>query len=304
MIYYVGLDIGGTHSRMKIEDETGTILGEFLGIGYSINTNGEDKCREIYREIIIPVLGELKLSPANCGGICVAASGIDNDGLEKACRAIFIEMGFRPEVVKVYNDCEVFLHTSSEASIVLVSGTGSIAFGRSVQNIICRCGGWGHLLSDEGSALDIAKKIFQAVGNHMDERISCPILADLFVKETGFADLGTLNHHLNEYMIEDKAKIACYAQLAEKAAELGDQTARQILLECADALYALVRDIYKKMKVTSGMPITLWLWGSVLTKNLMIFNHVKERAEKELPGLQAKAPLWSALDTALFVAKR
>lgn len=304
MIYYAGLDVGGTYSRVKIEDETGNILGEFLGIGCSINTNGPQKCREIYREIVFSALKQCSLLPKDCGGICLAASGIDDKSLEMTCRSFFIEMGFRPEIVKVYNDCEVFLHTSQEASIVLVAGTGSIAFGRTEQKEIVRCGGWGHLLSDEGSALDIAKRVFQAVGNHMDRRISCPLLAELFIKATGLTDLGSLNHYLNEYMVEDKAKIACYAQLAEQAAELGDETANQILLDCADALYDIVGDIYNKMKIIPNTPITLWLWGSVLAKNERIFGRVKERAEQELPGVQPKVPLWSAVDTALIVAKK
>ncbi len=304
MIYYAGLDVGGTYSRVKIEDESGNILGEFLGIGCSISTNGPEKCREIYREIVFSALERCNLLPEDCGGICLAASGIDNESLRMTCRSFFLEMGFPPEAVKVYNDCEVFLHTSRETSIVLVAGTGSIAFGRTEQKEIVRCGGWGHLLSDEGSALDIAKRVFQAVANHMDQRISCPVLAEIFIRATGLTDLGSLNHHLNEYMIEDKAKIACYAQLAEQAAELGDETANQILLNCADALYYIVRDIYKKMKIMPGASITLWLWGSVLAKNERVFGRVKERVQQELPGVRPKVPLWSAVDTALIVAKK
>lgn len=304
MNYYIGMDIGGTHSRLKIEDESGNMVGEYLGTGCTINTNGPEKCRELYREAVLSALSHFKLLPEHCTGICVAASGIDNEELEQICRAIFIEMGFKPEAVMIYNDCEVFLHTSPELSMVLVAGTGSIAFGRTEQNKIVRCGGWGHLLSDEGSALDIAKRIIQAVGNHMDERVFCPILSELFIKETGITDMISLNHYLNENIMDEKSKIASFAQMAERATEKGDSTARQILLDCADALFCIVSDLYKKMHVIPPTAVTLWLWGSVLEKNEIILQRIKERVEKELPGVLAKVPLWSAVDTALMVAKR
>lgn len=304
MNYYAGLDIGGTHARIKIEDEAGNTLGEFIDVGYSINSNELHKCREIYRNIVFNATSKCGLSPDNCIGICVAASGIDDERLRKSCYEIFLEMGFPAKSIIICNDCEVFLYTETGPSIILVAGTGSIAFGRSVKNNIVRCGGWGHLLSDEGSALDIAKKVFQAVGNHMDERISCPILVELFMKETGISDLLMLNHYLNEYMISDKSKIACYAKLAEKAAEMGDNTAHQILIDCADALLDLVRDIYKKIQMIPGTEITLWLWGSVLDKNRVINNRLRERAENEIPGLHAESPYLKAVEIALLVAKR
>ena len=39
MRYFIGMDVGGTHCRMKVGDGSGRILGEFDGPGCSLNTD-------------------------------------------------------------------------------------------------------------------------------------------------------------------------------------------------------------------------------------------------------------------------
>ncbi|MCI6886679.1 MAG: ATPase, partial [Lachnospiraceae bacterium] len=128
MNYFAGLDIGGTHGRLKCCAVDGTELGTFQSDGCSINTDGPEKSRLRCRKLVLPALQSMGLSPDECDGICVAASGIDSPSLEKSIRDTFEEMGFRPEILYVMNDCEIFLHMSDGISLALISGTGSICF--------------------------------------------------------------------------------------------------------------------------------------------------------------------------------
>lgn len=178
MKYFCGLDVGGTSARLKIQREDGMVLGEFFGKGCTLNVDGVTVSGLRYTSLVLDALEELKLSPEDCGGVCAAASGVDTEQNMRDCRKFFIDMGFKPEIIRICNDCEVLLLSSDEPDMILVSGTGSVAYGRNEDGTLVRCGGWGHLLSDEGSAFDLAMKIFRAVGMHLDGRISCPILAD------------------------------------------------------------------------------------------------------------------------------
>ena len=105
MKYYAGLDIGGTVARMKIEYADGR-AGEFYGAGGTMNTDGYEKCNAKYQSFILPILEEAQIKAEDCVKICVAASGIDSPRQEEECRRSFLEMGFRPESILVYNDCE------------------------------------------------------------------------------------------------------------------------------------------------------------------------------------------------------
>ena len=305
MKYYAGLDIGGTVARMKIESAEGKVIGEFYGAGGTMNTDGFELCNEKYRSLILPVLEENHLKAEDCIKVCVAASGIDSKRQEEECRRSFMEMGFKQESIAVHNDCEIFLYMSSGPAIVLVSGTGSIAFARGESGEIVRCGGWGHVLSDEGSGFHMGMKVIRAAANHIDGRQKCPVLYELFSEKSGLTTLDEINGFVNDRLME-KSEIASYAILAEKACDMGEEAGSEILKECRDELLTLVRDVYYKAglhKYEGEKPVELWFWGSVLLKNKIMGTELSYAIHDEFPKILVKSPALSALDTALTLAK-
>ncbi len=300
--YYAGLDIGGTSGRLKICGTDGAVLGEFTAPGCSINTDGERKSRLRYRELVLPALKELGLAPDGCLGICVAASGIDSPSDERGCRSSFTEMGFPNEKLLVLNDCEIFLHMTESSSVVVISGTGSVCFGRDRKGNIFRTGGWNHIVSDEGSAFDLGLKTIKAVADDLSGRIKCPVLTPLIINATGLNTLDKMDDFINANLME-KAEIARLSLFAFQAAALGDREALRLHRECAQALWSLIRDTIGKMDLTcSGERLNLWLWGSVLVKNDMIRNMVEEKVREAVPDIETGIPEKSALDTALKTA--
>lgn len=296
--YYAGLDVGGTNGRLKVCDSAGKVLGEFTAPGCSLNTDGAAKSRLRYRELVIPALMELNLDPGSCLGICVAASGIDSPFHEHECRSFFEEMGFLPGKLMVINDCEVFLHLTDLPALVIVSGTGSVCFGRDENGSIHRTGGFNHIISDEGSGFDLGLKVLKAVGNDLSGRGKSPILTPLFIKSTGLDTLGKIDDYINANLME-KSQIARFSILAYQAAALGDETAIGIHRECADALWGLIHDTAAKLK-SDGLD--LWLWGSLLVKNDILRDMVEEKVSKGLPRVRIAIPQITALDAALKAA--
>lgn len=301
--YYAGLDIGGTNGRLKICGSDGEVLGEFTAPGCSLNTDGAEKSRLRYRDLVLPALQELHLDPGCCLGICVAASGIDSPSDEHDCRSSFEEMGFPHERLLVLNDCEVFLHMTEDPALVVISGTGSVCFGRDKKGSIYRTGGWNHIISDEGSGFDMGLKTLKAVGDDLSGRIKCPVLTPLIIKETGLDTLEKIDDFINANLME-KSEIARLSLFAYQAAALGDHEAVRIHRECGDALWGLIRDTKAKMAGKSLKDkLNLWLWGSVLVKNDIIRSMVEEKVRVGLPGTEIGIPEMSALDTALKAAR-
>lgn len=310
MIFYAGMDIGGTNGRLKLKDRDGNIIGEFTGPGCSINTDGYDKSRSRCRELVLTALKELGLNPSDCMGICVAASGIDSPGYEKMCRDIFVEMGFKADCIRAVNDCEVFLYLKEGPSMVVVSGTGSICFGTNGNGRVFRTGGWNHILSDEGSAFYLGMQTVRLAAEDLDERIKCPYLTPMFIEKSGLDTLEKIDLFVNEHLF-NKSEIARFSMIACEAAKQGDLQAEGILKDCAEKIWKLIEDTARKAGWIEKSPVLytgeketchLWLWGSVLVKNEIIRDEVVKRVKQAMPEVAVAVPETSALDLALTIA--
>ena len=269
MKYYAGLDIGGTTGRIQLAYENGEDIGEYQCGGSSIHSGGEERAKRKYRELVLPILEENALRPEDCAGICVAASGIDSESLRALCKTFFEEMRFPKQRIFVFNDCEIFLQAYDTPSIILVAGTGSITFGMDKSGKTVRTGGWGHILSDEGSGFDIGMRIVKAMGDHLDGRACDDILYEKFYEVTGIDDLEKLNDLVNHNIMTRNA-VSNLAPLAGQAAAEGSLTAQRILQETAEALFRLIWDNYRKMELQPKEPLNVIFWGSVLLKNHQI----------------------------------
>ncbi len=301
MKYYAGLDIGGTTGRIRISDMSGSLIGEFQCGGCSIHEGAEERAKRKYRELVTPVLLQNGLVPEECEKICVAASGVDSENLREQCKRCFVEMGFEESKVVVFNDCEIFLQFYEKPSLILVAGTGSISFGMNKNGNVCRTGGWGHILSDEGSGFDIGMQVIKAVGNHLDRRKKEDILYQLFYDRTRISDLESLNNFVNQNVMT-KTAVAGLAPLAGAAAERGSETAEEIQQETAEKLFRLVWDNYNKMGTNPQEMLTVILWGGVILKNTAVKELVVKKIEETIPNVRIAVPEKPAVEIALKAA--
>ena len=299
--YVAGLDVGGTSGRVKIAGVDGSEIGEYYGLGCSINTAGRTRSEAVYRELVLAALHEFDLSPEGCRGICIAASGVDSPELEQLCREIFIGMGFAESAVIVQNDCEIFLNLPGNPSLVLIAGTGSICYGRTGSKEVFRSGGWNHILSDEGSAFGIGLDVLRHAGNHLDGREFCPVLCRGVQEKTGAGSLYDLDRYVNDNLM-DKGIIGGFASLAEQSFQAGEPAGAAVLDRAANDLFLLVRDTCRKMGLGEEDKFSLWLWGSVLLKCLPLRTGAEHLLTGCYPEISIKVPPQTALEIALHVA--
>lgn len=208
MRYYAGMDIGGSYARILLASENGAIIKEHHGAGATINIVGYTAAEQVYARLVLETLASCNLKPENCKGLCVAASGADSPALAEECKTIFTKMGFAAAATIVVNDCEVYLLGKPDVGIVLTVGTGSIAYGRTQQGKIVRCGGWGQLLSDEASGFYMGLQVLKAAGDYLDNRVSCPILYALFKKCIRLESTLDINRYAVEHLSQ-KIKLPC-----------------------------------------------------------------------------------------------
>jgi glucosamine kinase len=112
-----------------------------------------------------------------------AAAGITPQQLERVC--IGAAGGARPEIsasvakmlaevldkqITVVTDTEIALEAAfgSGPGVIVIGGTGSIAYGREAHGKTARAGGWGFAISDEGSAHWVGREIVARILHALD----------------------------------------------------------------------------------------------------------------------------------------
>ncbi len=300
MGYFIGMDVGGTYARLKIVDQAGHALHESEGKGGTISSAGLDKMKERFNRLLMPALCACSLSPRDCLGLCLGASGIDSPELRRSYEDILEGLGFERRILRAYNDCELLLSLFSGPCVVLISGTGSIAMGRTGPDApVCRCGGWSYILSDEGSAPSISFAAMRAVLKHWDGQLSCPALAELFVRATGLTTPQALTAWCHQNL-QRKDLLARFAPLVEEAARAGEACAEGLLRDAARQLFALVETTVRK-----AMPqgrFCVLLWGSVLTENACVRGALCRQLERAYPNADILMLRSNALDCAVQLA--
>ncbi len=151
-------------------------------------------------------------------------------------------------------------HHPAAARIVVISGTGSCCYGRNAAGQTARVGGWGHLLSDEGSGYAIALQALRAVTQTFDATGTWPGLGQRFLRTLLF-------QHPNDLI--DLAQRAAKTDIAALAAEVfaaatrGDRLAQEILRTASSAL---VRDAVAcaRRLAKPGQAVEFSLTGGVL----------------------------------------
>jgi len=183
------------------------------------------------------------------------------------------------------------------SGIVLVSGTGSVAAGRSPDGVRHRTGGFGWQMGDEGSGYAIARAALLAVGRARDGRGPATSLSqDLLTPAV--RDFDALVRWSSG---AEPGEIASAAPTVLDTARRGDAVALEIVEAAADELVALVRAMLGKFPGKTAVPVALA--GGNLEPERALRPLVLERLRK----LPRTAPVEAALDPvlgALAIARR
>src|SRR6185436_5599428 len=181
-MHVLGIDSGGTKTLCLLADERGLILSEGRGPGANLHTAGELAVERVLHDVMASAIGSRTIVPA---AICLGIAGVDREDEMRTVRAVMGRIGHKSRVL-VVNDALIALAAGAKdaPAIVIISGTGSIVYGRNAAGEAARAGGWGHMIGDEGSGYWIGREALSAVMRAYDgrgpaTRLTAAILAHL-----------------------------------------------------------------------------------------------------------------------------
>lgn len=217
------------------------------GPGANIRVFGKFETEAVLRSVIESVAGLDPISPA---AICVGIAGADRDEDITVVRRI-VRRIVKTDRILVVNDAMIALEAGvgDDQGIVIIAGTGSIAYGRNRQYRAARAGGWGYVLGDEGSGYWIGRLALRSVVRASDGRGDKTALSGLILNHFGVARARELVREIYTREL-GPSQIATLARYVQAAVEEGDLVARHILQAGARELVAAAGSVASQLSMT------------------------------------------------------
>ena len=248
VLYYLGVDGGGTGSRALLTDRNGTELARVEGGPANVATDMDTASGNL-AELAIAAFDAAGLGQAEMDR-AYAVLGLAGSNVV-ATHAPIIER-VPCAHVHVTNDPDVVLAGAlgtSEDGVIAAPGTGSFFISRK-DGQTRRLGGWGFLLGDEASGAEMGRKLltrtlyaFDGIRSHSP--LSQSVLAEFQGNPSNMVQFA------NGASPGDFGK---YARRIVQAAKDGDPLARELMQEGADWIVTAARTLGYE----SGMKVILW----------------------------------------------
>ena len=290
-MFIAGIDGGGTHTRLELRDEHNQLIRRQQFGPFNLNSIGETAFRVTLRAVF-DSCGSME----HCAKFCVGGAGNTNPRMELILADELERAGFRGQW-KLCGDQEIALRGALDGpGAVLISGTGSICFGRNAAGETACSGGFGHIIDDGGSGYAVARDVLSAAVRACDGRRG----GSKAILEAVFDMLRTRRiDHVVSFVydnIRDKSVITPLCWIAVNQAEQGDEVALDILRRGADELAEMLRAVQEKLDLR-GCPVAI-LGGLGGQENLF-----REMVETEVSAMATPVwplhdALWGAAQTA------
>ena len=257
-MHVLGIDAGGTKTVCMLADERGAIIAEARGGGANLQSAGELEVEKVLHQVMEAVLAERDVTPE---AICLGMAGVDRPDDGDAVRGIMRRIGYKSRVV-VVNDALVALVAGAgdNPGVVVVAGTGSIAYGRDASGHAARAGGWGYLLGDEGGGFWIGRAALSSAVRQYDGRGPATLLTDMVLEQMKLDNPTQLIHEIY-YRDLHRHAIAALAALVQRAAEAGDAVANDILSRAVTELASAAASVITRLSMRGEVFPTILAGG-------------------------------------------
>jgi N-acetylglucosamine kinase-like BadF-type ATPase len=230
-----------------------------------------DTCRDALRKAEREIRGDV---------LVVGAAGVGREEERLALQAALEDSGLAPRVA-VTVDGAIALQSAfgDAAGIVLLAGTGSVAWARLPGGDTTRIGGLGAVVGDHGSGYDLARHALRAVGLSVEGRGRRTTLSARVFARLRLSGLGEL---VRWATIADIPSVAGLAPDVLAAAEEGDAVAGALVDAGADDLATHVRTLAERFP--RGTEVGVALGGSLLARSDDYRKRVVARIVADVPS--------------------
>jgi N-acetylglucosamine kinase-like BadF-type ATPase len=278
-VHVLGIDAGGSKTIALLADGEGRIVGEGRAGAANLQTEGELEVEKILHTVIERATDGHSSSPA---AVCLGMAGVDRQDDAVIIRDVMRRLGFRSNAL-IVNDALIALVAGAGSSpgVVVISGTGAIAYGVSHHGVAARAGGWGPTLGDEGSGYWIGRRALAAVMRDVDGRGPQTALARLVLRHLSLKRPEELVAEVY-HQPQARRTIASLGTVVDGAREDGDPVAIDIMAQAADELALAAASVISRLDMR-GEQFPILLAGGMLRESVWLSAEVRRRMAEVAP---------------------
>ncbi len=277
----VGVDGGGSKTLVQVADGRGKELASLTGAASAIRPGEALHSAEVIGALVRDALA-LAERAERPRALVVGVAGAGREKERKALLRALEGEGIADDVV-VTTDAEIAMEDAfgEGPGILLISGTGSVAFGRGPTGTFLRCGGWGPNCGDEGSGAWIGRRALSVMtashdGREPDTRLVGAVLTALQLDEVddlvGWAAAAT------------PRDLAALAMPVMTLAAERDLRANSICTLAAEELVLHVRTLARQLFVDERAAVPVALAGGMMQRGTFLRRLVEHRLKSAVPG--------------------
>ena len=279
MAIFIGIDAGGTKTECAVGDEQ-SILGRGSAASAKLIRVGEAAARNALHACVREACNLARVSTQRIARTCIGTSGASDPKQVQLLTTILGEVVSGE--VEVIGDHLVAMEAAFRGTpgVITIAGTGSIAYGRNERGQVARAGGWGPVISDEGSAEWIGRQAVASVVRALDTGQTTAI-NNVIMQQWHVATRDDIVRLTNAYPRPDFA--ALYPHILA-AGEKGDALSRDLLMKAGAELAVLAKIVIRKLW-PGAHAVRVCIAGGVFTSSGLVREVFSNTLRAERPDV-------------------
>jgi glucosamine kinase len=284
----VGVDGGGSKTRVLVGTSEGEVLATLDGPKSAVTPGQAQRSADVIAELVTRAIAEI----AQPGAVFprVLYCGVAGTGRDEERRALHSALDAKElaEEVIIDSDGLIAMYDAFDErpGILLVVGTGSIAYGRSPAGEIVRCGGWGPAFGDEGSGGWIGRRALSIVAASSDGREPPTALLFPILAATQCEDVEDL---IPWAAAADARTFASLVPVVFGAATAGDLRANALLALAAEELVLHIRALARHLFTDERAAVAVAFSGGLMDASSPLRKRLEQRLKSAVPGAQLRS---------------
>lgn len=278
----IGIDGGGSKTHAIVADERGNPIAETVGPGSAVRPGRVEESAEVIADVVKDVLASCEMTHVTPRVLCIGVAGAGREAEAQALWQALMSRELAEEIV-IHSDFAVALDDAfgDGAGVLLISGTGSVAFGRGPAGATARCGGWGPVFGDEGSGAWIGRRALSVVAAAADGREPETALTGALLTAAQLNETADLIAWAGQ---ATPAQLATLAPVVLSVAESGDLRANSLVSLAVEELALHVRALARRLFVDERASVPVALTGGMLQRGSLLRKRLEHRLKTVVPG--------------------